>query len=1017
MVAEGSVSKLLISGLLASVGSMALLYPVAALAQNATEKTGSNASDFEQANEGDLASAPNVIVVEGIRASLQSALNEKQRSDNLVEVIQAEDIGKLPDQNLAEVLENIPGIQITREAGVGTAVQIRGTDENRTEINGVSTVGSGAGRGGISFEDLSASIIASVEVVKVPEASSIEGSVGGTVNLRTIRPLDLREQLVSARAQLEYSDFSETYLPRFSGTVGKKWSSGDSEFGIVLSGSYARQDVTAFRPRVDRDAVVLPTDGAASAEEFPFLRIQFFDQDLDNFEYETLNLVGSLEWSPTPGMKLYFDGIYNDQRRSQESARVQLSGTSAPGVVNNTQNTSFETVNFGELDGPNGPIQIGKVQAALTGILEPGDTDPNLRTTSASGARLTVSEVYRLGGEWERDQFKVRLEGALSSSNTTSPSFNTTLDFINPNDVQPQFGVAIDNGVPLQFDLRDRTLQFGLAEGLPSTPNVAMLLDASNYKLRQIQQSQGLAENRDLALRFDLTYNFEGSGLLKSIGAGYRFNETSSLNDDYLQNYNFTDTKKSFARPGANLFSDVVIAGPNSFSNADGRALFFGDYLIVDPQFAFEKPEQLREILNKAILESNAANPTLPQVGLIDAPSQSASAFFDITEQTHAAYFQLNFDGNGVGVPMRGNLGVRYVITDVDSQGNTIVDGLAAPVRQASSYDFWLPRFNIVAEPMTDVLVRGGISKDINRPDFNDLSTSVSFGTGPNTPVSVGNPALVPEQVWSFDLSAEWYFSPSSIVSLGVFHKIRTNLFSAFQDDPDPNLDSQGRLNIDITPPCESGGIFNPIADRNINNPLPGNGLCVPRRTIINGEGSTTQSGVELAVQYDLSQFEDLLGFASGFGFIGNYTFQTTGGSAQNFVGNFRVADGPRNVFTQLGFEGAQDRITLPNLSKHAYNATVFYDKYGLSARARYTWRSSYISTDPFFFGLPLVNGSRGQLNASMTYDLTENITVGVEGINLLQGDQRQYCVNDGALLCFQGLTDRRLIGSISVTL
>ena len=88
------------------------------------------------------------IVVTGIRSSLQSALNEKRNAASLVEIIQAEDIGKLPDQNLAEVLENIPGIQITREAGIGTGVQIRGSNDNRTEINGVGTVGSGSGRGG-----------------------------------------------------------------------------------------------------------------------------------------------------------------------------------------------------------------------------------------------------------------------------------------------------------------------------------------------------------------------------------------------------------------------------------------------------------------------------------------------------------------------------------------------------------------------------------------------------------------------------------------------------------------------------------------------------------------------------------------------------------------------------------------------------------------------------------------------------------------------------------------------------
>ena len=129
-----------------------------------------------------------VIFVTGIRSSLQSALNEKRDADSLIEVIQAEDIGKLPDQNLAEVLENVTGVQITRTAGVGTGVQIRGTNDNRVEINGVSTVGSGTGRGGINFEDINAAIIASVEVIKAPEAKTVEGSVGGTINLRTIRP-------------------------------------------------------------------------------------------------------------------------------------------------------------------------------------------------------------------------------------------------------------------------------------------------------------------------------------------------------------------------------------------------------------------------------------------------------------------------------------------------------------------------------------------------------------------------------------------------------------------------------------------------------------------------------------------------------------------------------------------------------------------------------------------------------------------------------------------------------------
>ncbi|MEM6556967.1 MAG: TonB-dependent receptor plug domain-containing protein, partial [Pseudomonadota bacterium] len=287
-----------------------------------------------------------VVVVTGIRSSLASALEEKRAAANLKEVIQAEDIGKLPDQNLAEVLENITGVQITRTAGVGTGVQIRGTNSNRTEINGVSTVGSGSGRGGISFEDVSASMIAAVEVTKAPEAKTIEGSVGGTINLRTIRPLDLPGRLASIRVQGEDSSLTtDGITPRLSGTYGNNWSTANGDFGAVISASYSEQDVTAFRPRADRDNLIASDSGAASAQSFDFLPIQFLNQDYDNFEFETLNLAGSLEWAPNDRVTFFLDGVYNDQERRQESSRVQASGVSS--LNNISVPDSFELVNFG----------------------------------------------------------------------------------------------------------------------------------------------------------------------------------------------------------------------------------------------------------------------------------------------------------------------------------------------------------------------------------------------------------------------------------------------------------------------------------------------------------------------------------------------------------------------------------------------------------------------------------------------------------------------------------------------
>lgn len=957
------------------------------------------------------------IVVTGIRSSLQSALTEKRTADSLVEVIQAEDIGKLPDQNLAEVLENVTGIQITRTAGVGTAVQIRGTDANLTQINGVSTVSSGADRSGISFEDLPAALISSVEVTKVPTASMIEGSVGGTINLRTIRPLSLNEPLIAARVQAERSDLARTTLPRLSATLGNSWETGIGEIGIVLSGSYAEQDVVAFTPRVDRDALVLPGSGP-SARAFPFLRIQFFDQELINNEYETKNGTVALEWKPTDAVKLYFDATVNDQERGQQSSRVQISGVASGSVVNTTNNTAFETVDFGKLQGPNGPIDLGEVQAALTGTIgvgvEPNGTiDPNLRTSSNNGARLTKSRVYDIGGEWQAgDRLALRAEGSLSTSKSTFPNFSTTLDFINPNGPQPVIGRSLDNGVPTAFDLRGGTLQFGLDASSPLAPTSAQLLDPKNYKLQQVTQGANATDNEEKAARADLSYDTSDMlPFITSIDAGYRWNRTSAKFNVFTNNISYTNTTSAFNRPSGDRFADILKPGPSNFDDADGRDLFFPDFLIIDGRQAFNDPTAVLDALNAAITAANAARTVGPALPLLAAPTESAAGFAKIKETTSAAYLQANFDTVIGGASVRGNAGVRYVNTKLASIGNNVANGVSTGQTVAKSdYNFFLPRFNLVVEPAERFLVRAGVSRDIRRPDFNQLSTSVSFGTSANAPVSVGNPELVPEDVWSYDLSAEYYFAPSSLISVGVFHKSRTNLFAARQEDPAPNLIGT-QLNIDITPPCEQGGIFNPIANRNINNPVQGTGICVPLASTFNVGGSTTQTGIELAFQHDLSAFEDSLGFASGFGFIGNFTYQKSGGSAREF----RAADGPRNIFTLLGFPNSQDRITLTNLSKYAYNTTLFYDKFGLNARLRYTWRSAYATNDSFFFGLPRINGERGQLNASINYDVTDKINIGVEGINLLRGDQKQFCVNDDALLCFQGLTDRRLTAGVSV--
>jgi TonB-dependent receptor len=953
------------------------------------------------------------VTVTGIRGSLASALEEKRSSDNLVEIIQSEDVGKLPDQNLAEVLENVTGIQITRTAGVGTGVQIRGTNANRTEINGVSTVGSGSGRSGINFEDVSAAIIAAVEVTKAPDAKTIEGSVGGTINLRTIRPLDLEERVATIRVQAEDSSLStDGATPRMSGTYGNNWTTDSGDFGVVISAGFSEQDVTAFRPRTDRDNFVAagtgndPTSGG-------FLPIQFFVQDYDNYEYETNNFAGTFEWSPNDSVKFDFNAVMNDQERRQESSRIQASGIS--GNRNIYTPSAFETVNFGSVDSSNGTIDLGSVQAAVQGIIpiDADGSDGNLRFSGDTNSRLTESEIFSLGADWNRGALSGRVEVSSSNSDSSTPSFNTTLNFINPNSpldyaallANRQGNLANgtsnydsnENGTPFEYDLTGGSLTFGVAQDSANGPTTAMLLDPANVVLRDVQQGQNVAENSEKAFRADFTYDLDWNAVT-SIDFGFRHNETNSLRDEVKSSVGLRKIDDS---PTGDLFADILVAGPNNFNAADGRELYVRDFLTLDPELVASNPEAVLATINAAIVANNAI--TGSTRGPISSPTSSTSAFFDIDEETNAFYGQANFE-KGI---FRGNFGLRYLNTDISSTANSELNGVVSPTTSTSSYSFVLPRFNLVANVREDLVLRAAWGKDIRRPDFDDLSSAYTFSTSPNPAVNLGNPGLEPEEVTSFDLSAEWYFAPSSVLSIGYFNKKREGLF--VRNDESPAEDAVTGFR-DITgPDCEAGGIFNPIADINVFGPV-GVGVCVPSSQTINGAGETTQKGIELAVQYDLSGFEDQLGWASGFGVIANYTSQEFSGGDSYLGDTSRAA----TVFASNGATNVDMRAPLVDLSETSYNITMFYEKHDISARMRYTWREAYRSTDfgstsSFPWGFPVVQEDRGQLNASISYDVNDNLNIGIEAVNITEAEVEQSCVNQGALLCYQGLTDRRV--------
>ena len=937
------------------------------------------------------------------------------------------------------MLENVTGIQITREAGVGTGVQIRGTDENRVQINGVATVGSGNGRGGISFEDIDASIISSVEVTKAPDAKTVEGSVGGTINLRTIRPLDVTDRISSIRVQLEESSLSgEGATPRLSGAYANKWDTEYGEMGFVISASHTESDVSHFRPRLDRDNLTeCNVDGVQAPASCPagvphFLGVQFLNQVFINQEYTTDNLATSFEWQASDNASVYFDAIINNQERRQESSRAQVSNVSRLNGADNANDdalhkfTDFGTANLGTaFDSAGNVINLGSVSIVTAGSFIPaqeagGNTDrgaPFLRASMDSGSRLTDTQLLRLGTNLDFGKLVGSAEYSAVESVTTNPNLSLTLNFINPNSYRD--GTRDENGVPINFDLRNG-IAFGIDFDSQYAPTREQLLDPANYVMDSGgTYSNNYRKNSEDTLRADFTYDLDIE-YVNSVDFGFRHNTRNSIRDNRSVSAGGTSNFDNSLKGSA--IASLLTPIPDNFGAGTGSNLYIKDLLHFDPEQAVNAESFVAQI-NSAIDSATVPGSSTPisQSKIGTELGSADGSYFDVEEVSTALYGQANFE---YGV-VRGNFGLRYVSTDFSAntyinKDEMVVDSLQ---KTSSSHTAILPRLNIVADVRDDLVVRFAYGQDINRPDFTYLTYARTYPSrgGVNDVSRVGNPELKPEEVASIDLSAEWYFAEGSVVSLGYFQKTRTNLFGDLVDQPSatPRVVDGETFTRETDPACPGGGIYSSNTDVGIFG--SGRGVCVGDSQRVNVSGETTQSGIEFAVQHSLDQHDSLPGWIQGFGVIFNYTIQ----EADVNTGYIAIGEGRAiDLYTEQGFTNGQvyrEAATLLNLSEDAYNFTLYYEKYGLSARARYTYRSAFRTDDlpgtsnvfdPL--GFRGVQEARAQLNLSAGYAITDDFSVNLDIVNLTESDAPISCINEGALLCYQGITDRRTLLGVS---
>ncbi len=904
-----------------------------------------------------------VIEVRGIASSIAESARLKRYDSRIVDAIVAEDIGKLPDNNIAEALQRITGVSISRDFGVGESVTIRGISQNRVELNGRST--SGSGRGGISLDDFPSSFLKTVEVVKSPTPEMIEGALGGTINMTTVRPLELEEPLVAITLDGEYADKAENWAPMFTGAAGRNWDLGDAgTFGASVVMSY--QDRTLRRDEffnlVTPTELDLDGDGNSDSANTPsgnyLVRSQnTVEQKTEQRERTAYGL--SLQWAPKDtDAFIYLDVNATDLDGGQE----------AYSVLNDSKDYS-DLVLDDAYDDAQGQLQSFGSGSAF---VQPKTWADFTTNDSMSNA---------LGGEWFiTDKLKISGEVAY----TKSESLRTNSEF----NLRPISRSQYEEDGTITENLFTITM----TQDGDQVPGIAFsdedaLLDPSNLAIRQFTHQRYYEENEETAIRFDVEYiePFSGLDFLTKIKAGIRTTDRDYELDRYdlrnngseLKNLQTSVSYDGVVRPTWADEFDAAFGGfkeinhSNTFdqSGISGNNALTHYYVYDGAELAYNingTYDRVKQMLDGSSHELTGT--------LDDNMVRNTGSYAQISEETQALYTQFHLDfGDLTAV-----VGARYVQTDLTS--NTF--------DQTGSYDYsdFLPSINATYSLTDDTILRFAAAKVMRRPEFGELSPAISVDNSLVTGTQ-GSYQLDPYRITQYDLSAEHYFGEGGMVSAAIFYKdvesftvassscmANSNTVTGQNVTEYVNvclLDTAGVSQADVNYVSGDQDLAYVEAQRDAGL----TGIVID--TDVNG-GSGEVAGIELAYQ---QQFSFLPGMWSGLGISTNYTY----------------ADSEQ-----------PDGNPLLDISNHTFNGQVYWENAGFQVRLAYNWRDKYLDTqdekrvrpvgalatgvynrtnpEEAFFDPTLGNNyrdARGQFDFSASYDVNEHITVVANAVNL----------------------------------
>jgi TonB-dependent receptor len=912
------------------------------------------------------------IVVTGFRASVESALNAKREETAIVDVIKSEDIAKFPDTNLAESLQRVPGVVIDRDAGEGRNITVRGLglDFTRVRINGIeglaTTGGTDSSGGnnrsrGFDFNVFASELFNSITVRKSSQADVDEGSLGATVDLQTTRPFDLKRGFTGlASAMGRYNDLARNTDPRLAFLVSNTFA--DNRIGILLSGAYSKrslyeegfstvrwdnggssggwcapQGVTA-NPANSTDTTCGPAaQGVARLPNTPQSVAAYnAASDPNNFhprlprygrlthDQDRTGFTGAFQWRPRNGTLLTVDMLYSKLDATRQEDFLEAISFSRSAGQGGKPQTSVVDAQYS----PSGALLYG----LYNGVDVRAESRFDKLTTTFTQPTVTLEHDLT-------DSLRLTAKAGRAKSKFDNPiQTTTTLDALNVNGYGIDF--RSDDRLPAITYPFDPTQVGGALTivGVPAVASGTQPTTIPNTTSSEIRiRPQGSTNTNDV-LHADLAWEVSPAFTLKGGG-------------DYKK-YDFKTFE--FRRVNQN---DTIFAPPPGVSIADLTTSLsgFGSGLSlpsgVPTTWVIPNLNAIANAYNiycNGLQSGPAGGPgdfTLSSVTNGNARGNNRA----VVEKDTGGFVMGEFFTQVGRMPLRGNLGVRYVQTRQSARGYQATGG-GTEVTVDQRYDDWLPSMNLVLNLDRDLVFRLAAAKVMARPQLGNLSPGGSITTTGNLSITVGNPFLAPFRAKTVDASLEWYFARNSLLSLGVFYKDIGTYIQTLRTNVPYN---ETGLPLSLLPSNFTGTEVFQVT------------------TPVNTQGGPL-SGLELTYT---QPFTFLPGVLRNFGTILNYTYV-------------------RSEIEYLVSPTSAATITddLLNLSPRSWNATLYYDDGRLGARVSGSYRDKFLTRVPGQNNND-VEGKNSTLNvdASISYQLTPNVQLVVEGVNLTNEANDQF--------------------------